>query len=261
MTDFFTIDAIRLEYQWHGRQRGNTPTLVFLHEGLGSVAMWKDFPEQVVAATGLPALLFSRQGYGCSDPYPLPRAVGYMHDEALEVLPRVLEAANIEQAILIGHSDGGSIALIHAATDKHQRVRALILLAPHVFNEEICVESIRAAKVAYETTHLRERLAAYHMDVDNSFRGWNDIWLHPDFRCWNIEEYLPNVVVPVQHIQGDNDAYGSSAQAQAIRKKCGGSVELVMLPNCGHSPHQDQPGQTIRAITEFIDHHQLKKMP
>lgn len=253
MTDFFTIDATRLEYQWYGRPQKNSPTLVFLHEGLGSVAMWKDFPEQVTTATGLSALLFSRQGYGCSDPYPLPRDVGYMHHEALEVLPRVLDAANIEQAILVGHSDGGSISLIHAATDKRQRVRALILLAPHVFNEKICVESIRTARVAYETTDLRERLAAHHVDVDNSFWGWNDIWLHPDFWRWNIEEYLPDVVVPVLHLQGEDDEYGSSAQAQAIREKCGGSVELVMLPDCGHSPHRDQPEQTIHAITEFID--------
>ena len=257
--DFFTINTIRLEYLWLGRQRENTPTLVFLHEGLGSVAMWKDFPEQVVAATSLPALVFSRQGYGCSEPFPWPRDVSYMHDEALDVLPRVLDAANIEQAILIGHSDGGSISLMHAATDKQQRVRALILLAPHVFNEKSCVDSIAAARVAYNTTDLRQRLAAYHKDVDNTFWGWNDIWLHPDFWHWNIEEYLPDVVVPVLHIQGEDDEYGSSAQAQAIRQKCKGSVEIVMFPDCGHSPHRDQTDKTIRSITKFIDNHQLKK--
>jgi len=242
-----------LEYRWIGEGAGDRPVLVFLHEGLGSVAMWRDFPDRVAEATGLPALVYSRAGYGRSDPAPLPRPVTYMHDEGLEVLPEVLQAAGIGQAVLVGHSDGGSIAIVHAGSGEAQRVRALVLMAAHVFNEEVCVESIRTAREAYEHGRLREALRRYHGEqVDDAFRGWNDVWLHPEFWHWNIEKYLPGIEVPVLAMQGREDPYGSERQVEAIVSQVAGPVRQVMLDDCGHSPHRDQPEATLAAIVEFV---------
>jgi pimeloyl-ACP methyl ester carboxylesterase len=205
---FQTAGGHRLEYKRiNPRPRpgaADAPVLVFLHEGLGSVAMWKDFPETVSHATGCPAIVYSRYGYGKSDRLAEARGVDYMHREALEVLPQLLDALSIRNPILIGHSDGASIALIHSGAGSRP-VNGLVLLAPHVFVENITVQSIAEAKVAFENTDLRARLARYHDDAESTFRGWNDIWLHPDFRRWNIEEYLPGVACPVLIIQGDDD--------------------------------------------------------
>lgn len=255
--NFINIDGVHLEYYWIGSLLPDRPTLVFLHEGLGSAAMWKEFPHQVAAATGLSAFVFSRRGYGQSDPAVLPRQVDYMHTEGLDVLPELLDAVGIERAVLVGHSDGGSIALIFAATDPKQRAKGLILMAPHVFNEELCVASIRKAKELYETTNLRERLAKYHADVDHTFWGWNDIWLLPAFMDWNIEEYLPDITVPVLHIQGEDDQYGTIAQPNAIKQQCQGPVKVVMLLDCAHSAHLDQPERTIESIQTFLQFYQL----
>ncbi|HET8729056.1 MAG TPA: alpha/beta hydrolase [Alphaproteobacteria bacterium] len=241
----------RLDYRWIDAARAGAPTLVFLHEGLGSVELWKDFPDRVAEATGCGTLVYSRYGYGRSDRLEGSRGVDYMHVEALEALPAVLADRGIENPILIGHSDGASIALIHAGAGRWP-VRALILEAPHVFVEDITVASIAEAKTVYETTDLGRRLGRYHADADNTFWGWNDIWLHPDFRAWNIEEYLPGVRCPTLLIQGEDDEYGTFAQLDAIEARVAGPVETVKLPSCKHSPHRDQPGATLDAMARFI---------
>ena len=229
----------------------DAPTLVFLHEGLGSTKMWKDFPARVAAATGCPVLVYSRPGYGRSSPAALPRGPDYMHLEALTILPALLDRLGIDRPVLIGHSDGASIALIHAGCGGRP-VRALVALAPHVFVEPISLASIAQAGTTYRTTDLRARLARYHTDPDAAFRGWNDIWLAPSFRDWNIESCLPGVHCPVLLIQGRHDQYGSAAQLDAIERQAGGDVARLELADCRHSPHRDQPEATLAAIADFI---------
>lgn len=243
----------QLEYAWLGPRPDEAPTLVFLHEGLGCVAMWKDFPERVVTATGYDALVYSRAGYGNSDPCVLPRPVRFMHDEALVELPQILDAFAIREAILVGHSDGGSIALIHAGGIGDARISGLVLLAPHVFVEETGLESIRRIADDYRTGNLRQRLQRYHGEnADVAFWGWNEVWLNPEFRSWNIEEFLPPIRVPALLIQGADDQYGTLAQIEAIKRGVAGPVQEVILKDCGHSPHLDQPEQTSEAIAKFL---------
>ncbi len=227
------------------------PALVFLHEGLGSVAMWRGFPARVAEVTGCPALVYSRYGYGGSDLLEAPFAVDYMHREAQETLPELLSSLGIERPILIGHSDGASIALIYAGAHDGA-VRGLVALAPHVFVEDLSVRSIAEAKVAFETTELPKKLARYHADARRTFYGWNDIWLHPDFRQWNIEGYLPLIRCPVMAIQGENDEYGTMAQVESIAARVGGPCELVKIEACGHSPQRDQHDLTLNAIARFV---------
>lgn len=227
------------------------PTLVLLHEGLGSVAMWRDFPGRLAHATGCDAVVYSRYGYGKSDPLATPHAVRYMHDEALIALPELLDRLGVARPILVGHSDGGSIALIHAGSGIRP-VAAVVTLAAHVLVEDVSVRSIAAAKLAWETTGLRAKLARYHADADGAFRGWNDVWLHPDFRSWNIEEYLPRIGCPVLAIQGEDDEYGTMEQMRRISAGAR-DVELLELGDCRHSPHRDQPEAVIAAITRFVD--------
>jgi pimeloyl-ACP methyl ester carboxylesterase len=225
---------------------------VFLHEGLGSLAMWRDFPAKVAAATGCRTLVYSRYGYGESDVLTEAFGVRYMHDEALVALPELLDKLGIDKPVLVGHSDGGSIALIHAG-GAGRNVAGLILMAPHVFVEDISIASIAQAKVTFETTDLAQKLGKYHRDPVKTFRGWNDIWLHPDFRAWNIEEVLPHVTCPVFAIQGEDDEYGTPAQVEAIRRQAKGEVEVLMLADCRHSPHKDQPQATLEAMAGFIE--------
>lgn len=225
--------------------------LVFLHEGLGSAGMWRAFPQELVRATGCSALVYSRYGNGFSEILTEDRPVSYMHDEALMALPRVLEAFDIGDAILIGHSDGASIALIYAG-EVSARVRAVVAEAPHVFVEDLSVTSIAQAKVFYETTDLRARLARYHQDVDRTFYGWNDIWLHPGFRAWNIRESVKKIETPLLLVQGANDEYGTIAQLDAIRADARSPVDTLYLANCGHAPHRDRPGIVAAAIAAFI---------
>jgi pimeloyl-ACP methyl ester carboxylesterase len=227
------------------------PALVFLHEGLGSIAMWRDFPGRVAHATGCNAVVYSRYGYGNSAPLAAPREVRYMHDEALVALPALLDHFAIERPILVGHSDGGSIALIHAGSGIRP-VAGVVTLAAHVLVEDISVASIAAAKVAYERTDLRAKLARYHADVDSAFWGWNRIWLAPEFRDWNIEEYLPRIACPVLAIQGEDDEYGTMEQMRRIGGKVP-DVELLDLQDCRHSAHKDQPEAVIEAIVRFVD--------
>jgi len=226
------------------------PELVLLHEGLGSISLWKDFPALVAASTGCPVTVYSRYGNGHSDPLTEPRPVTYMHDEAIHSLPDLLAQLKIDNPILIGHSDGGSIALIYAAV--HNHLRGLILLAPHVFVEDLSVASIAEAKVKFETTNMPEKLARHHRDPASTFWGWNNIWLHPDFRNWNIEEYLPRITCPILAIQGEDDQYGTMAQVEAIARQSAGPVEILALPDCRHSAHRDQPEAVLEAITKFV---------
>ncbi|HWQ38223.1 MAG TPA: alpha/beta hydrolase [Burkholderiales bacterium] len=255
MSAFVEAAGHRLEYRWIEPPRpvaaANRPVLVFLHEGLGSVALWKRFPARVAEHTGCRALVYSRYGYGRSDRLAAPRGADYMHREALDVLPELLERLGVDAPVLIGHSDGASIALIYAGTEG-RRTRGLVLLAPHVFVEELTVRSIAQARVAFETTDLAQRLGRYHDDAHATFRGWNDIWLHPDFRNWNIERCLPSIRAPLLLIQGRDDQYGTLAQLDAIARQVSGPVETLVLDDCAHSPHVDQPEATLSAIAGFV---------
>lgn len=250
LSQFVEVAGQSLEYARLGADRPG-PTLVFLHEGLGSVSMWKDFPQRVAAVTALPALIYSRAGYGRSTSLSTARGPSYMHDEALVTLPALLEALALRDTILVGHSDGASIALIHAGA-RIRPVRALVALAPHVFVEELSIASIGEARLAYENTDLRLRLARHHADVEGAFRGWNDVWLSPAFRHWNIELSLTGIECPLLLIQGRDDEYGTMAQLDAIERHVSGPVERAELADCGHSPHRDQPQATLAAIADFI---------
>ena len=241
-----------IEAAWHGPQPERAATLVLLHEGLGSVAMWKEFPQNLAERTGYGVLVYSRSGYGNSDPVELPRPLTYMHDEACEILPAVLDQAGVRKAILVGHSDGASIATIYAGSRQDFRVRGLVLIAPHFFVEDVSVHSIAAVKDAYETGDLRARLGKYHRDVDVAFRGWNRAWLDPDFRNWRIDEYLAYLRVPILSVQGEDDEYGTKAQIAVVQQETYCPVEVRMLPGAGHSPHVDQPEETLAAIGEFV---------
>lgn len=226
------------------------PTLVFLHEGLGSVAMWRDFPQRVVAATGCSALVYSRYGYGRSDRLAAPRRPDYLHAEALCALPQLLDALDVERPVLVGHSDGASIALIHAG-GAGRPVAGVVAIAPHVMVEEVAIAGIRATVRAYETTDLKQRLARYHDDPESAFRGWSDVWLSPAFRDWNIEACLPRIEAPVLAIQGRDDEYGTLEQIRRIAAAAR-DVDTLELADCGHSPHKDQPEAVIGAIAEFM---------
>jgi pimeloyl-ACP methyl ester carboxylesterase len=266
-----------LEYVWHGPGPEEAPTLVFLHEGLGCVEMWRDFPERLSAQTGCGALVYSRAGYGKSDPVEGPWPVRFMHEEALVVLPKVLDAFAVREAILVGHSDGGSIGIIHAGGVRDPRVLGLILEAPHVFVEECGLESIREIAELYReggagrmpanrpqdagapvgapagVPSFKQRLARYHgAQVDQTFWGWNDVWLNPEFRSWNIAEYLREIKVPVLLIQGEDDQYGTREQLRRIEVGSQGTVRTVMLEACGHSPHLDQPERALEVMKEFV---------
>jgi len=237
----------KLNYEWFGE---GTSSLVFLHEGLGSIRQWRDFPAQVAKATGCRALVYDRYGYGKSEVLQEPRVgVEFMHDGALNELPELLELLDVRDPVLVGHSDGASIALIHAGT---YGVRGVVVMAPHVFIEAICVDAITKASVAFDTTDLPARLGKYHRNPRKTFHLWADAWLDPAFRDWNIEEYLPRIKCPVLAIQGEADEYGTMAQLDAIQKQAGGPCELLKLPDCGHSPHKDQPERVVRAVTDFV---------
>jgi pimeloyl-ACP methyl ester carboxylesterase len=246
---FVTVRGKKIEARQIGGAMG--PTLVFLHEGLGSAGLWRDFPDKLAEATGLGAFVYSRAGYGASDPAPMPRPVRYMHDEA-ELLPEILAAAGIADPLLIGHSDGASIALIYAGSGG--KARGLVLEAPHVFTEQMGLRSIAQAREAYERGELRKRLAKHHQDVDAAFWGWNRPWLDPEFRNWNLEEFLPRIAAPILVVQGEDDEYGTRKQVDAIERGAR-DVQVLMLPACGHSPHRDQPEASLRAIAAFTRQH------
>ena len=227
---------------------GAAPALVLLHEGLGSVRRWRDFPAALAHATGARVVAFSPFGHGDSDPPPRPRTPRFMHEEALEVLPAVLRALEIADPVLVGHSDGASIALIHAAAHP---VSAVVAIAPHVFVEEMCLAEIRDARRAFEADGLRERMGRHHRDPDAAFYGWNDVWLHPEFPHWDITDVLPDISCPMLLIQGEHDQYGTMAQLDAIEARVSGPVERVH-PAARHAPHLEQPAETLAAIAGFV---------
>jgi pimeloyl-ACP methyl ester carboxylesterase len=224
-----------------------------LHEGLGCVALWRDFPAKLATATGCGALVYSRLGYGRSDACELPRPLRFMHDEGLRVLPTVLALVGVRQYVLVGHSDGGSIAIVHAGGAATDSLRGIIVEAPHVFCEDLTVRSIRKAKEAYENGDLRRRLEKYHgVNTGCAFRGWSDAWLHADFTTWSLEEYLPRIKAPMLVIQGEEDEYGTSAQVEAIARQAGAGAEVLLLPQCGHAPHREQEATTLQTMARFI---------
>jgi pimeloyl-ACP methyl ester carboxylesterase len=248
--------SVRIEYQWVGSADATRPLIVFLHEGLGSVAMWKDFPEQLCEAANCRGLVYSRPGYGQST----PRAAGaawqpdFMHRQAFEVLPALLKSLGIDtekqKPWLFGHSDGGSIALLFTAKYPNN-TSGSIVLAPHILVEAVSISSIEKAKVAYQTTDLRSKLARFHDDVDSAFSGWNDIWLSPAFRHWNLTQAIKTITSPLLAVQGLDDEYGTLEQIHGIKRVLP-HTQLLELPNCGHSPHRDQPDALIDASVAFV---------
>ena len=250
-TGFLHIGETDLEYRMLGPSPDAAPTIVMLHEGLGSAAMWGEFPQQVQERTGAGVFVYSRGGYGASSPVELPRPLDYMHREALDVLPKLLDAIGFRRGLLLGHSDGASIAAIYAGGVADHRLSGLVLMAPHFVVEDVSVASIAEIKTAYETTELRGKLARWHKDVDNAFYGWNGAWLDPKFRAWDISDYLAYIRVPVALIQGEDDQYGTIRQVEIAQEECYCPVEVTLLKGVGHSPHREAPGPTLQAISEF----------
>jgi pimeloyl-ACP methyl ester carboxylesterase len=252
-TGFLSIGAADLEYRMIGPSPADAPTIVMLHEGLGSAGLWGDFPEKLQAATGVGIFLYSRAGYGASTPVQLPRPVDYMHLEALDVLPKLLDRIGFRRGLLLGHSDGASIAAIYAGSHQDHRVEGVAMIAPHFIVEDVSVTSIARIKTAYETTELKAKLARWHKDVDNAFYGWNGVWLNPAFRNWDISEYLAYIRVPVAVVQGVDDEYGTMRQVEIAREECYCPVDVTVVPGAGHAPHREAPGATLDAIQEFAN--------
>lgn len=245
---------LRLEYQWVGARRSEHPVIVFLHEGLGSIALWKDFPEAFCRAHGLTGLVFSRYGYGHSTPRPAQEKwpVSFMHEQAHQVLPAFFSYLGISKPWLFGHSDGASIALLYASRFSEQ-LSGIVVAAPHILVEDLTIDSIRAARDTYLTQDLRFRLGRYHADADSAFWGWNDIWLDPAFRAWNIEQELAAISCPILAIQGEDDEYGTLEQIYGIQRKVP-ATRIAVLPQCGHSPHRDQAQALSQEVAHFITH-------
>jgi pimeloyl-ACP methyl ester carboxylesterase len=250
---FLAVNGRRLEVAWHGPRPDAAPTLVFLHEGLGSVSMWRDFPKRVAEATGCGALAYSRAGYGKSDPIELPRPRSYLHDEAFHSLGALLDAAQVREAILVGHSDGASVAIIYAGGVRDPRVRGLVLMAPHVHARDVDFASIASATETLSDPEKRRRLERHHgSNAEIAFRGWQETWLRPEFRDWSIEEYLPSIDVPMLLIQGEDDEYATLDQLDTIARAR--PVERLVLPGVGHRPFKDDPEQVIASIASFVGH-------
>jgi pimeloyl-ACP methyl ester carboxylesterase len=245
------LGAMRLEYRMIGPHPNEAPTIVMLHEGLGCVGLWGDFPDKLQAATGAGVFVYSRAGYGGSSPVKLPRPLTFMHEEAREVLPKVLDAIGFRRGLLLGHSDGASIAAIYAGSVQDHRVRGLVLIAPHFFTEDMGIAEIARAKELYATTDLPQKLARWHSDVDNAFRGWNDAWLDPEFRKWDIVEPLAYIRVPILIVQGEDDQYGTQRQIEVARQECYCPVEVALYPGVRHLPHREAPEQLLASVSEF----------
>ncbi|TMK48719.1 MAG: alpha/beta hydrolase [Alphaproteobacteria bacterium] len=248
-----TIGGSDLEYRLIGPPPDQAPTIVMLHEGLGSAALWGDFPDRLQAATSAGVFVYSRAGYGASTPVKLPRPLDYMQIEALEVLPKLLGQIGFRRGLLVGHSDGASIAAIYAGGGQDHRVQGIALIAPHFIVEDISVASIATIKTAYETSELKAKLTRWHSDVDNAFYGWNGAWLDPKFRSWDISEYLAYIRVPVAILQGADDEYGTVRQIEIARQECYCPVDVTEIPGAGHQPHREAPGATLDAVSEFAN--------
>lgn len=258
--EFIDIDwagrPVRIEHQWIQRERTASPLIVFLHEGLGSLSMWRDFPQRLCEAGGCRGLVYSRPGYGRSTPRAAQEAWGldFMHRQAQQVLPAFLAALGVDAATdkpwLLGHSDGGSISLLYAASCP-ERIAGAVVLAPHILVEDVSVSSIAKVRTAYLETDLRQRLAQHHDNPDSAFWGWNDIWLQPEFRHWSIGDEISAITCPLLAVQGLDDEYGTLAQIRGIARQAP-QTELLELSACGHSPHRDQPERLVTAIDGFI---------
>src|ERR1700687_3464148 len=255
---FIELGASRLEYKMIGPRPDEAATFVLLHEGLGSVGRWGDFPQRLAAATGLGVFAYSRAGYGHSSPSAMPRRVTFMHEEARDVLPGVLEAIGLRRGILLGHSDGASIAAIHAGSVEDHRIRGLVLLAPHFFTEEFGIAEIARMRASYATADLRTRLGKWHLNPDNAFLSWSGPWLDPAFAKWEIAEELAYIRVPILIVQGAEDQYGTLRQIEVAREECYCPVEAVILPATRHVPHREAPDATMRAIVEFTQRLQIR---
>lgn len=249
---FVAAGGRRLECRMVGPAPAEAPTIVLLHEGLGCVALWRDFPERLSAATGCGVFAYSRAGYGQSDGAPLPWPLDYMTREAIDVLPEVLDAVGGQEFILLGHSDGATIAAIHAGHVVDPRVRGIVLMAPHFFTEPSGLAAIAEARRVFESGDLRRRMAKYHKDPDNAFRGWNDSWLAEGFRSWNVSAAIEGFRVPVLAIQGEDDEYGTLAQIEEIEKRAAVPVDVLLLPESGHSPQSDRPDEVMGAVRRFL---------
>jgi len=247
------IGAADLEYRMIGPAPADAPTIVMLHEGLGSAALWGDFPDRLQQATGAGVFVYSRAGYGASSPAALPRPLDYMSIEALEILPDLLDKIGFRRGLLLGHSDGASIAAIYAGGVADHRVRGVVMIAPHFIVEDMGVAAIADTRKAYETAGLRAKLARWHGDVDNTFYGWNDAWLDPKFCNWDISEYLAYIRVPVAILQGADDQYGTIRQIEIARQECYCPVDVTIIPRSGHSPHREAPETALNSITEFAE--------
>jgi len=252
-TGFLDLAPLRLEYRMIGPRPDAAPTIVMLHEGLGSTALWGAFPDKLAAATGAGVLVYSRAGYGKSSPGQLPRTVRFMHEEATDVLPRVLDAIGFTRGILLGHSDGASIAAIYAGSVQDHRVRGLVLIAPHFFTEDMGLAEIRRARDAFAAGRLREKLKRWHADVDCAFRSWSEPWLDPDFAKWDITEALGYIRVPLLIVQGEHDQYGTFRQLEAAERECFCPVETAVLPGIRHDPPREAPERTLSIVSGFIN--------
>ena len=252
-TGFLDLAPLRLEYRMIGPRPDAAPTIVMLHEGLGCVDLWGEFPQKLASATGAGVFVYSRAGYGRSSPGRLPRSVSFMHEEACEVLPRVLDAIGFRRGFLLGHSDGASIAAIYAGSVQDHRVRGLVLIAPHFFAEAMGLAEIRRAREAFASGGLRDKLKRWHADVDCAFRSWNEPWLDPQFEKWDITDVLGYIRVPILIVQGELDQYGTPKQIEAAEQDCFCPVEAVLLPGIRHDPPREAPELTLSAISGFID--------
>ena len=258
---FLELAPLRLEYRMIGPRPDAAPTIVMLHEGLGSAGLWGSFPDELAKATGAGVFVYSRAGYGESSGANLPRSTLFLNEEAREVLPRVLAAIGFRRGLLLGHSDGASIATIYAGSVQDHRVRGLVLIAPHFFTEEIGLAEIRRAKKSFESGGLREKLKRWHADVDTAFRSWNEPWLDPAFQKWDITEALGYVRVPILIVQGTDDQYGTLKQIETAQEECYCPVETAILPGVRHVPQREAPELTLAAVAGFVnrllrDHHE-----
>ena len=247
-----TANGKRLEGRCFGPSPGEAPTLVLLHEGLGSLGLWRDFPERLQAATGCGVFVYSRAGYGHSEAATLPRPLDYMEREAIDALPDVLSAIGFREGVLIGHSDGATIAAQYAGGVEDLRIRGLVLIAPHFFTEPMGLAAIADAKRDFETGDLREKLAKHHADPEAAFRGWNDAWLDPGFEEWNVAECIDYLRIPVLALQGRDDQYGTLPQIEEIETRIYSPVDVEILEGCGHAPHVEKPEETLAAIADFV---------
>lgn len=245
------VDGVTLEYACYGPAPDQAPTIILLHEGLGCVALWRDFPQQVADQTGMGVFVWSRQGYGQSDPADLPRPVDFMTHEAVDVLPKVLAQIGFQRGILFGHSDGATIAAIYAGSISDHRVRGLVLMAPHFFTEPGGLAAIEQARNDFASGDMKAKMGKYHRDPEATFCGWNDVWLDLAFKDWNVAEVIDYLRIPVLAIQGREDQYGTLAQIEEIESRIYSPVDVEILDDCKHAPHFEQPQKTLAAVAEF----------